>query len=305
MDLTFDTLDGHTMEFSTDGAKLVRTGVAYNVPAAVRSDPLMMLRAFEGVIRRISPSYPNVIGSRITKVTLRPAKGTNQAQFAVTYEGPPQFPNKPQSRWVIEDDSTLATEKTELDLTGDVLMVKYQPPGKQAAPPPGVGAGGTPIFFSGGQAFDPVYHSEAASVLRPRRKISINGWIIGRPGDKARQAQDCVNAEPIFGLAMGYWLCSRVYAKVENPGNTPFPEQTMIYHVGADFLSKVLYDWSNLLLFKDKFGVVPKELSTDPKNVAERQKILKAAYSIKQNRGNGFTKVGLYYLNEFAGTFGL
>lgn len=299
--VTLDVIDGaqFTNSFS-DGTSLTRMALVTGIPAAQKSDPFVLLRAVQaGGMPVLGSPHPADSRLRLTKQMVMPTNGTDQAMVHLTYEGPrlDGGGGTPISL-IVEDDTSLATVIEEIDLNGAVIQAIYRKniPNKKPKDYP---------------------YTVGMSVLRPRRVLSISGYIIGRkPSSDIREAVGKVNITnwptgSIFAgdkpLKSGFWLCTRSSAHIETRKN-PFDPQYQMYRVSASFTTNVGKDWSSYGIYKNYAGRFPKELVT--KQTAKQVSDLKAReynrnqITIENGGVNGFVKVGLYDYASFGEIFG-
>lgn len=296
MRITWDTVEGGAgAEYGGGTVSVTRTGLVEDIDAAAMSDPYVLIRALEGVLAESPRTHPGLSYALLRNIIIKPVRSTNQAAFTVTYEGP-----TPESsgggnkvRWVVEDDTTLTSEVETFDFEGEFLHVKYT-----------YGQGGVVVSASE-ENF--AAHPFDANVLRPRRRISIHGYIIGRPSEEVLDAVGTVNSKAFFGKKKGYWLCTNAGARVEHNAPTALGQtDTQLYRVSAAWLTKVHRDWSHYAYFKDITGRVPKELLTK-----EARKIIKENIEtdyepfLRKNTPSGFARVGMYKTADMGKLFGL
>lgn len=317
MNIAWDTIEGSSVELGAGVLSITRTAQVTEIDAAASSDPYVLLRALDSAIAGAGQTAPGVPKAFIQRLLVRPIKATNGARIEVTYEAPqPGQGGGNAVRWYVEDDTTLNAEYAQIDLQGEPLHTRYTPPAGANA-----GAGninGLPIYSSTGA---PTYkpYPFALNPLRPRRVLSVRGFLIQRPGLAALDAEDCVNDRPwptgsLFAndkpKRIGCWLCSKVSAEIDRVGLTPVPTQVQLYKVEARFMSKGKdvdkkdRDWADFGVHHDITGRIPVDMTTVDQ-VKKVKALLQAPYSTKQDHSvNGYTKVGMYPLANFQSAFG-
>lgn len=324
MKITWDTMQGGRVELGAGTLEVSRGALVEDIPAADLSDPYVLLRAMELALNTSGQFAPGTGGRAILSgLVVTPAAGTDQARIAATFTAPQSDPGSGGQalRWVVEDDSSLASEHTELDPLGEPLHCKYNPPnaGPAAAIPAGGFPGGVNVSIGEGIAYP-----FSLNPLRPRRVLSIHGYIIGRPAGAVLDADGCLNDRPwptgsLFKddppKRMGCWLCSEVSAGVERPGILPKILPTQLTRVAARFTTrgKLLddkgrfagdKDWSDWGVHHNIMGRIPQDMVT-PGEVAKVKKLMAAAYEVGQNHTiNGYTRVGMHGICNFKQAFG-
>jgi hypothetical protein len=304
LECTFDTLD-HGAELSIgDGTLDVsRTGVVTGIPADAQSDPFVMVRALEEIISRAGQSHPALAAAILSRLLIRPAKAGDSVTFAVTYTSPSYLQQQGGNavRWIVEDETTNAEEVEEVDLNGQPIQTWFRAVGGPFLVIPTFGSPRGKASWL--REANIATHTGQAHVKRPRRTLSIHGYIIGRPSEDVLFAQDTVNEKSWSGLKRGYWLCGQVSAAVEGIGLL-LDHQTSTTRVSARFESKLRRDWSHYFLHRNLAGKIPSEM-TGPDYAAAIKEVMGFPYSTEQNHAvNGFTKVGMYHLTDFYSVFG-
>ena len=223
MDIKWDLIEGGRVEVGAGVLEVTRTAVVSNIPARAQSDPFVLLRALERAMATAGQAAPGTGGrALLTGMVVSPARGTNDAKVSATFTAPSPDPGSGGAiRWVVEDSSTLASDHSELDVLGEPLHMLH-------GPAPGAGAPGG--AFPGGvnMSLGPVPYPFGLNILRPRRVLSVNGYLIGKPDAVVLDALGCVNDRPwptgsLFRndppKRMGAWLCSEVTSSVERPAS--------------------------------------------------------------------------------------
>jgi len=337
MNVVFDTTaPGTELEMDgSSGVTITRTGVISEIDAGATSDPYVLLRAADAAIAQAGQTHPALSKAVINRLLVRPAGGTNDCTFSVTYRAGPLAKSGGGVRWLIEDDSTLAQEEEELDLNGNPIQVIFTAMGKGTKNASGFLSGAAPAGpdeiptpetvaaeaaqraaitnASKLQSFDQEHPLREvatfpAPVLRPRRALIVSGYMQGRPSFNMLLAQGTVNRDAWEGMAKGYWLCSKVGARAEHGGFLngvdPFADAGSLIRVEAQFLSKVYRDWGHHFLHRTIKGKIAQQMCS-PAFSDRIKQIIDGEYSTEQVRCNGFTKAGLYDLADFAAIFGI
>lgn len=317
MELTLHTTSGADLVNSYDGSSTTITGIVSGIPARERSDPFVLLNALlTAGLPPLGAPWEGDSRLRLRRQIVRPASGTNDAVIELVYEGPSLAPNG--GTWaalVIEDDTTLASEITELDgeqypIQAIFWAAKYAPAtGNQA----NIESDKTP----------PAAHTTPMNVLRPRRTLSVSGVIVGRkPSIRSQQLVGTVNAQAwpsgsLFSddqpLPSGYWLCTRASCRLERPGvigRLPdIDPKIMPYRFSMSWMTNIRKDWSNWGIFKNLAGKVPQSISENEKPAIDALK-RRPYYYGQYNAGkidenaNGIVKVGLYPTEDFSQILG-
>jgi hypothetical protein len=322
MNIVWDTIQDSEISASGGTVDITRGAYVSDIPAADQSDPYVLLRAMQLAVSQAGQSPPGTVGFVLSALTVRPAKGTNDARVSVTYTSPNPDPKSGQAvRWVVEDDSTLASESTEIDLLNEPLHADYMPPAAAAAAPSGAFPGGIM------QDASAMPYPFRANVLRPRRVLSVHGYLIGKPGAVVLDALGCVNDRPwptgsLFRddppKRKGCWLCSSVSAEVERPGISPIVLPKQVYRVAASFTARGKMvdgsgelrgdrDWSQWGVFHNFLGRIPRDVIDNFKAV---QVLAAAPYQVGQITGqkkgavNGYCKAGNYPVYDFKAAYG-
>lgn len=305
MQLTLDTIEGAEAEIGFESTRWVRTGLVTGIPAAIRSDPFVLARAIlEAGGPQLGESHPYGTSQFLRRIVARPAAGTNDAMVQYHYEGPTQGSGSQGAAiLVVEDDSTVTTESTCVDLEGKVIQAIYTYRVKVK-----VGSGDYSLKEK------PVPKTVDCPIERPRRSLIVSGLLFGRkaPSAWSRQAIGTVNDAPWPTGSLwaddasdpaGYWMCRNVSATTDRFKFQVFDQKLRPYRVRAVFTSKVRQNWMAFGFFRDFFGNVPKDVNDQA--AAIKDIVEKGPYSIKQNHDvNGFVAVGLSHLNSFPSTFG-
>lgn len=288
MELTLDTIDGASVELSTEKSAAVRTGVVTDIPAAARSDPFVLSRAIleAGGPALYSP-HPYFTMMRLTRISARPAAGTNDAAVQFFYEGPShnEGPNG-VAILVVEDVISLCTEQTQVDPTGAVLQASYT-------------IQGTSDGSSSPQDTGTV-KTGSVPVLRPRRTLTVSGLMFGRtkPAAWNRTFGGRVNANPWPTGSLwaddtpdprGYWLCNGVSAGVDRYKYQVFEDaKTRPYRVRASFTSRIVRDWGEMLFYRSPAGFIPKDVGNTPAKAAAIKALIESPYEPGQKEVGGF-----------------
>lgn len=323
MKITWDTMQGGRVEAGGGTLDVTRGALVTEIPAAELSDPYVLLRALELALSTAGQAAPGTGGRAVlSALVVTPAAGTNQARIAATYTAPQNDPGSGGQavRWVVSDDSSLASEHTELDPLGEPLHCKYNPPNAAGpAVPAGAFPGGINLSIGEGIAYP-----FSLNPLRPRRVLAVSGYLIGRPDGAVLNAEGCLNDRPwptgsLFKndppKRRGCWMCSEVSSGVERPGLLPKILPTQLYRVSARFTTKGKLiddkgrfagdkDWSDWGVHHNIMGRIPQDM-VDPAQVGKVKKLMAAPYEVGQDHSiNGYTRVGMFGLYDFKGAFG-
>jgi hypothetical protein len=276
-----DIIDGAVLDNGSDFVRVVRSFHVKDVDVKADGfDPLILVKSLQtGGMPQLNDLHP--VGNPYLRVVRQIVRGTanNQCRVEVIYETP-QFGGgvvTPGGAFVLNDSTSLVSERVQLGPGGDPLVVK-------------IGGG-----LLGDLAFAPAQQL-TMDRLTPMRVIGLTGSVQAttQQMDNCRASIGRVNGQTWAGLGRGFWLCSQFDSETFDLGES--------YQVRAQFMTRQYRDWKSYGFWQNAVGELEQE-TVDASG--QTQAMMSAGYAFAQTHStHGFMTVGLYDFADFGAIFG-
>ncbi len=268
--ILWDTVRGARFERNNIGYKVTRTGVATSLDT---TNPYALLTQVGALAPAGGEAYPDsaYASAKLNRLIVYPTDaGTEDALVEAVFEtaGFSYVGGTPFGIYVVQDDSQLVNELTEVDVNGDTLFVDY--------------IEGNTI----GESIRLPTRVPQMSCRRALRSLNITGVVEARPSESFREKIGYVNDDTWQGRPAGYWMLDKFRASVTR--------SSIGFGVEMRFTTRDTRSWLQLNLYRRHGQVVP------GLNREAIKALMNGDYFVGQVPGNGYTVVGNHLTADFS-----